>query len=247
MSKDLSGFVAEGIEFIIGGTVFLASVVFLLFALGSLPIDSDFRLADELGTAGVTFLAVACTYAAGVLIEGASRLLFERILDYMTLRVDAYWTREEKDDDESVETPTADPDRTRWFLGSGVVEGTQRPYTAQDLAACVAVREKQRVYVMGAHPNLSAEIGAQLKRLRLERIAFASGLVVFLAFLIFNAWWAAVAWLGVLGVLGVLVFQRLQRYCATIARAYVAAEKMSKDREDTPTGTSKQGANTWQP
>lgn len=231
MNKDLSGFVAEGIEFIIGGTVFLASVVLLLFALGSFPTDSEFRLADELGTAGVTFLFIACTYAAGVLIEGASRLIFERVLDYMTLRVDAFWKKAEAEG-EPVETPTGDRDRTRWFLGSGPVNGTLRNFTAKDLAACVAVREQQRVYVMGAYPNLSAEIGAQLKRLRLERIAFASGLVAFAAFLISHAWWAALAWLGVLCVLGILVYQRLQRYCATIARTFAAAEAMSPDNDD---------------
>lgn len=243
MNEDLSGFVAEGIEFIIGGTVFLASVVLLLFALGSLPTDSDFRLADELGTAGVTFLFIACTYAAGVLIEGASRLIFERILDYMTLRVDAFW-RKADTEGEPVKTPTGDRDRTRWFLGSGRADGTWRKFTTEDLAACVAVREQQRVYVMGAYPSMSAEIGAQLKRLRLERIAFASGLVVFAAFFISHAWWAALAWLSVLGVLGILVYQRLQRYCATIARTFAAAEAMSKENEDTSAGPKNQQAAT---
>ncbi len=237
MGKDLSGFVAEGIEFIIGGTVFLASVVVLLFAVGSLPLDRDVHLADELGTAGVTFLLVACAYAAGVIIEGASRLIFERILDYLTLRVPVFW-QEPDSDGETVETPRADQDRGRWFLGSHDVGGEMVPYTADDLARCVAVREFQRTHVMGAHPTLSAEIGAQLKRLRLERIAFASGLVVLLALLISHAWWASVAWLGVLAVLGLLVFQRLQRYCATIARAYVATEALTNDDALRSTGSA---------
>jgi hypothetical protein len=240
MGKDLQGFVAEGIEFIIGGTVFLASVVVLLFAVGWLPVKDDVNLSDQLGTAGVTFLAIACAYAAGVIIEGASRLIFERVLDRMTLRLQAFW-------EEPAAPPPADPESTDeepWFLGRGMGwhwnaeetlwEWREDKYTGAELKKCVARREYQRTHVMAAHPGLANEIGAQLKRLRLERIAFASGLVVMAAFLVSAQLWAAVAWAFVLLVLGLLVFQRLQRYAGTIARAYVATQVLHVEAEPTP-------------
>ena len=50
------------------------------------------------------------------------------------------------------------------------------------------------------------------------------------ALLISQAWWAALVWLGVMGVLGLLVVQRLQRYCATIARTFLETQA-AEDRQ----------------
>ena len=78
--EDLAKFFADIIEFIVGGVLFLASVLLFVNALSSTSLSS---VTDDLGRApqglsgGYTVAALAVVYALGIVAEGVSRLLFE--------------------------------------------------------------------------------------------------------------------------------------------------------------------------
>ncbi len=250
MGDDLSAFIADGIEFIVGGTLFIASVVFLLFAIDWSPVEDLPKLSEELGSASAALLFLIVAYAAGVLIEGVSRMIFERVLDRKTLRREAFWHLPAVDPDD---LPQPKPKaRPKWFLGSGKAwrpdpldasKGGMEEveFTNHDLALCVFVREYQRAYVMTAHLGLADEIGSQLKRLRLERVAFTSAAVVGIGFLVSGQWTELLVWMGVLAVIFVIVRQRLDRYCNAIARGFVAGQTLKQKDAGTETELPEDG------
>jgi hypothetical protein len=244
MSDDLSAFIADGIEFIVGGTIFLASLVFLLFSIGWEPVEGLPDLMDELGSGSSVLLFVIAAYAVGVLVEGVSRMIFERVLDRKTLRRKAFWHLPAMD---VVDIPEAKPgERKKAWLGKREVwhsasedheqgEWIEEDFTNHDLALTVFIREYQRAYVMTAHLGLADEIGSQLKRLRLERVAFTSACVVFLGFLFSQSWWELLVWTGVLGVVLLVVLRRFDRYCSAIARGFVAGQTLKQKDSRTHT------------
>jgi len=78
--EDLAKFFADIIEFIVGGVLFLASLLLFVNAVSSASLSS---VTDDLGKApeglsgGYTIAALAVVYALGIVAEGVSRLLFE--------------------------------------------------------------------------------------------------------------------------------------------------------------------------
>jgi len=244
MSDDLSAFIADGIEFIVGGTIFLASLVFLLFSIGWEPVEGLPGLIDELGSGSSVLLFVIAAYAVGVLVEGVSRMIFERVLDRKTLRRKAFWRLPAMD---VGDLPEAKPgEKQKAWLGKGEAwrpdprdekqgEWIDEEFTNDDLAVTVFIREYQRAYVMTAHLGLADEIGSQLKRLRLERVAFTSACVVFLGFLFSQSWWELLVWSAVMGVVLVVVLKRFDRYCSAIARVFVAGQTLKQKDSRTHT------------
>jgi hypothetical protein len=78
--EDLAKFFADVIEFIVGGVLFLASLVLLVNAISSDALEElsdSLRQAPEGFSGGYTIAALALIYATGILAEGVSRLCFE--------------------------------------------------------------------------------------------------------------------------------------------------------------------------
>lgn len=239
MGDDLSAFIADGIEFIVGGTLFLLALTFLLFAIGWEPVEGLPGLIDDRGAASAVLLFVIVAYAVGVLVEAVSRMVFERILDVKTLRREAFWTVPKAVKRRDLPQPTS---ARKWFLGTGTrfvpddpddPKGHRHPvadekFTSHDLATTVFVREYQRAFVMTAHVGLGDEIASQLKRLRLERVAFLSGFVALWGFAFAEQWGALVVWALVLVLVFFIVLKRLDRYGSAIARGYITAQSVKK-------------------
>jgi hypothetical protein len=88
--EDLAKFFADIIEFIVGGVLFLASVLLFVNAVSSASLST---VTDDLGKApqglngGYTVAALAVVYALGIVAEGLSRLLFEWRLGQLSVKL----------------------------------------------------------------------------------------------------------------------------------------------------------------
>jgi len=78
--EDLAKFFADIIEFIVGGVLFVASLLLVLHAVSTRTLEA---LSDGLAStpsgldAGYTVAALAMVYAMGIVAEGVSRAIFE--------------------------------------------------------------------------------------------------------------------------------------------------------------------------
>ena len=88
--EDLAKFFADIIEFIVGGVLFLASLLLFVNAVSSASLST---VSDDLGEApeglsgGYTIAALAVVYALGIVAEGVSRLLFEWRLAQLSVKL----------------------------------------------------------------------------------------------------------------------------------------------------------------
>ena len=88
--EDLAKFFADIIEFIVGGVLFLASLILFVNAVSSASLST---VSDDLGAApeglngGYTIAALALIYAFGIVAEGVSRLLFEWRLAQLSVKL----------------------------------------------------------------------------------------------------------------------------------------------------------------
>lgn len=217
LSDSLSSFIASGIEFIVGGLMLLSSSAFLLLAMGwEVPAFlADVHWNTQDASWVILGFALAAAYAAGVIGEGLSRLLLEWDLERVTVRTEDFLP-------ERTHRPAGTSLRDRWTavrLGDG--------YTATDLSAAKAVREVQRSAV-AVHPGLLADIDSQLKRLRIERIAFLCSLLVALGFLWAHQWAELAVTVLVALVTLYLVHERFTRFCGSIARAHDNVEAIQR-------------------
>lgn len=215
MNDDLAAFIATGIEFLVGGLMFLGAGLFVVGAvpwgLGDLPGEVEVLLTGE-SQLLASMVLLGSAYAWGVVAESMCRSLLEWDLNRVTVRQKEF----------TVPPDPVDPyggkrSRPRVWL-AGWVLGAD--YSEAQKNACVHEREKQRAYVMTLHFGLYADVESQLRRLRLERIAFVAMLMVALGFLLRSSWAEGVAALVLAAVLGRLVHTRFRRYCGSIARGY---------------------------
>lgn len=86
MDSSLAAFLEKGLEFIVGGAIFLASCFFLLYSLAWEPATSIGAQAKVLSNGLVVTLFLVSAYAAGVIVESLCRFLFEWDLKRITVR-----------------------------------------------------------------------------------------------------------------------------------------------------------------
>lgn len=256
MDSSLATFLEKGLEFIVGGAIFLASCFFLLFVLGWDPAT---HLPDQLHDVSnglLVTLVLIGAYAAGVIVESLCRYLFEWDLKRITVRHQDFirpdqvttvssprslteWALGRRNlgtvsaaGDETAESP-ADGEEAPGTPGHwALLEVLRRPtgrvvkrlggyYTTDSCSVAERERERQRLAVaMSAFDGLQADVESQLKRLRLERIASLSGLMVCLGFVIQHAWWPLLASLVIVAMLIRVVHGRFRRFCNAISRGY---------------------------
>jgi hypothetical protein len=222
VNESLSSFVAGAVEYIVGGLMLLGSLVFLASAFDwNLAVTEDDldSLQASSASLAVSLLLVALAYAMGVIGESLSRALMEWDLVRVTLANKSF----------APKAPTAEPAATGRALTSPPEVETLR--ATQSKTAIVKIseserkkfeleRDRQRMVVMTKHAHLYADIESQLKRLRLERVAFVSVGLLVLGFAF--RWEGAQTLVSMVAaaLLGWLVHMRFKRYCGAIARAY---------------------------
>lgn len=216
MDSSLAAFLDKGLEFVVGGALFLGSSFFLLVCIGWKPAilvsQFDPALASSIGFGAAMVVAA---YAAGVIVESWCRFMFEWDLKRITVRHQAFikdrnWA-EHPEPSSALERVLGRRDSHNYF-------------SAADCAAAEAERERQRARVMTLHAGFYADVESQLKRLRLERVAALSAFLVFAGFVIQPDVGAACT-TGLLCVaLYRLVHGRFRRYCNAIARTFALVD-----------------------
>ena len=107
-------------------------------------------------------------------------------------------------------------------MGLVVASGWLNPRVAPEgvVAQRVHERERQRAHIMKKNIKLNAEVESQLKRLRVERIAFLSVCIATIGCALHGEWQAAGCAVVGAYVLGLLVHSRFTRYCGAIERGF---------------------------
>ncbi len=187
----LSEFVASAIEFLVGGVLVTIPLIFFFSEFANSINPNQFANALMAYTTIVTMVAIALTYAVGVIAESLARALFEPLLDRITLSHDDFQTPG------SLDAQTRD----------------------ERLRMTKKERERQRILVMRTEPALHAEIQGQLKRLRLERVATLSLILGAIAASRHGAWSLLPLLLGGAAILTLMVNVRFGRYCGSISRS----------------------------
>ncbi len=213
MDDGLAAFLDKGLEFVVGGTIFLAALVFAAASFGYAPAES---LVSGGGLAQITggplvVLMVVSAYAAGVLVESFCRFIFEWDLERVTVRHKPFAA--------AAKTPITktSPGLRERVLGKAGPEGH---FSRDFCGEAVRERERQRSHVMIRNVEFFQDVESQLKRLRLERIAAFSGVLLVLGFAARGeAGPLIVSVLATLVMFG-LVHDRFRRYCAAISRSY---------------------------
>jgi hypothetical protein len=222
VNESLSSFVAGAVEYIVGGLMLLGSLVFLASAFSWNLAVTPGELADlqaSSASLAVSLLLVALAYAMGVVGESLSRALMEWDLVRVTLANKNF----------APKPAEAEPAATGTALTSPPEADTLK--ATQSKTAIVTIpkserkkfeleRDRQRMVVMTKHVQLYADVESQLKRLRLERVAFVSLVLLLLGFAFREEAAQTLVALGGAALLGWLVHMRFKRYCGAIARAY---------------------------
>lgn len=171
--------IAEVFEFVIGGMLLLAAIVFLILGLtpGETVTDDVLRyLQDSDQTLVIASIGIGLSYATGILGEGGSHAIFEWKLNRVT------WSHAPFR--QAATERIARRNRVAVAQGRDPEPELPSGYTAGRLHLLKEERERQRTYVMSRHPLIHREVESQLKRLRVERMAAVSGVIFVLAFVL---------------------------------------------------------------
>lgn len=214
--ETLSDFFASAVEFLVGGILFMMSVIFLVSAGFTLPIltQAQGELLKGYETL-ITLVLVALAYAMGVVAESLARSPFEFLLDRITVRTEAFLPGNGGPVITQGSVPvrgSAWRDRFTDFCLGGT-------YTVDHRYLARKERERQRMKVM-TYVTLHAEVQGQLKRLRLERVSSLCFAIIALGLAVRGQWqYAALVSACTAGMIWV-VNTRFKRFCGAIVRTY---------------------------
>ncbi len=212
--ETLSEFVASAIEFIVGGVLFLLSVAGAAVAVFHVRLDiKELAALGQAYSTAATAIFASLAYATGVFAESVARASFEWQLDRITVRTPEFLSARG-----ALDVPPDWPwgrfrqALSRRLLGDG--------FTVADRTVARAERERQRWDVMRTDPGLYADIGGQLKRLRVERVV-----ALCLAIVAFACLWSGHVTPGLFVVvaalgMGALVNARFERFVKAIKGGY---------------------------
>jgi hypothetical protein len=219
--ETLSEFFASAVEFLVGGVLFLLSLVFLLSVGVTVPKLTKDEM--DLLSANATLIAtvfLSAAYAMGVVAESLARSPFEFLLDRVTVRTKVFLPLGDRTPPSEPDgAPTSAPSRWRALQNWFIVAGLGDNFTIDQRNLARDERERQRTAVM-TDESLHAEVQGQLKRLRLERVTTLCLAVTAFSFVIRGHWhYSEVAGAATI-CMGWVVKGRFRRFVGTIVRTY---------------------------
>jgi hypothetical protein len=244
--EDLAKFIADVIEFVVGGVFLVASLVLLVHAVSP---DTTETVRDQFGdpAGGLSTLytvgGLAVVYAMGIVAEGVSRMICEWRLRQLTVHRFAVPSTSDpavlREDltvvglcrtNGALERHLADQPRMRpWH-----VSRLWRRFRLRKRLGKRAekLREMWRTAAGTAKQQYADNINTQLKRLRIERTLLLSNLIALAAVLILHRWLLGALLVGFGLVLAGLVNERFIRFLNAIVNCYVTAQTLRLLDED---------------
>jgi hypothetical protein len=223
--EDLADLLASVFEFLVGGMLFTAALVFLALSTSAPSLATSDQLQTITSNTSLAVLVlVAFAYVMGVVAESLARELFEPLLDRVTVRNRAFARGDDGEPNgalaERIEADaTARGRRWLWWRQQKLRRVIGGDFSLHDCASTARERDRQRTKVMNAE-TLNHEVVSQLKRLRLERV-FALSLAVAAPGLILRGDLGyGLVCIASVAVMIHLVQIRFRRYCDAIARVY---------------------------
>lgn len=209
------------IEFLVGGMLFLFSIIFLSYCLDPQNIDNlyTFFQNNKEYAILITMLVTALSYALGIIVEPISRIIFENLIQIFICkkRLIKYIKKHQKNIKHS-------PILKRYELSK-----LQNIKSRQNFKRFLSAMGEMRFYVLMKSEALYSEIESQLNRLRLIRVLVLVEIVLFtsLIFQIINnssqLLYFLLITISIILLLNVIaISNRLDRYYRAVERAYEA-------------------------